>query len=885
MTTAAEIREKFLSYFESKGHTRVPSGSLVLKDDPTLLFANAGMVQFKNVFTGADQRPYSRATSCQKCLRISGKHNDFENVGVTARHHTFFEMLGNFSFGDYFKKDAIEYAWEFITKELGFDKQRLWVTIYKEDNEAAKLWTEHTDIDPNRIVRLGEEDNFWAMGDTGPCGPCSELHYYIGDDVNAQSAQALEHDGATYVEIYNLVFMQYERAADGSLEPLPKPSIDTGLGFERVVAIAQGGRSNYDGDLLRGIIALCEELSGFQYDGSSFKERNLKQDLEYARDVAMRVIADHSRAVSFLIADGVHPSSDGPGYVLRRILRRAIRHGRVLEFSEPFFAKTCGKVIELMGESYPELQEHKDLIIKVVHAEETKFHETLDAGLTILQREVAKVKQGERFSGEAAFLLHDTYGFPLDLTQDALKAYSLEVDEEGFQRAMNQQRTRSREERKAQGIQFQSVSVSGDATKFLGYEHTQTSSSITHIAFSDKKTKKATLGQNLSLFCKETPFYAESGGQVGDTGIIALKDCKLEVQDTQKIGKQHIQHICKVVEGECPASVVGQSVELLVDVERRKQIRLNHSATHLLHSGLRKFLGDHIKQAGSRVDDRSLRFDYSHFENVSYEQLAEIQEFVNEQIRANHEVTTRLMDLEEAKATGAMALFGEKYDEKVRVVQIGPDSLELCGGTHVQRSGDIGMLLLASDGGISAGVRRIECWTGPRAFQHVLAERSHMSRIAQQLKGDTHSIPERVEKLLERVKVLEKEVEQAKSKLASAASTDLLDCKRTSPGGIDVIAERIENTDSDTLRTMVDRLRLKIGSGVVVLGSSHGKKAVIVAGATSDLGKKIHVGNIVKEAVANSGGKGGGRPDFAQAGGVDSSKLGDTLDKVFELIS
>lgn len=885
MKTAAEIREQFLKYFESRGHTRVASSSLVPQNDPTLLFSNAGMNQFKDTFLGNDPREYSRAASCQKCLRISGKHNDFENVGVTTRHHTFFEMLGNFSFGDYFKKDAIRYGWEFVTEVLKLPKERLWVTIFEDDDEAEQLWREQTDIYPSRILRLGEEENFWAMGDTGPCGPCSEIHYYRGDDVGSQSAEAFINDGESYIEIWNLVFMQFERDASGKMTKLPKPSIDTGMGLERVAGIMSGGVSNYDGDIFRGIISVCEELSGHRYSGKDFSARDLRSDLNYARDVAMRVIADHSRSIAFLIADGVLPASDGRGYVLRRILRRAVRHGRVLEFDGPFLQKTCAAVIDLMGDHYSELKDQRDTILKIAHAEETKFHETLDSGLSILQKEVEKLKSGELFPGETAFLLHDTYGFPLDLTEDALKTYSMRVDVPAYQRALDAQRSRSREDRKSQDITFTSFQIDGQPTEFLGYSQTSAESRFVQIVAADSNSKVLRAGDKLSVFVEASPFYAESGGQVGDTGFMRSKDCLLEVLDTQKYGKGYIQHICSVKEGELSLSSIGLKVELEVDAARRNKIKLNHSATHLLHSGLRKFLGDHVKQAGSRVDQNTLRFDYSHFEAVSEEQLAAIQEFVNEQIRANYEVSTQLMKLEDAKKAGATALFGEKYTDDVRVVTIGPESMELCGGTHVQKSGDIGFLMLSSEGGISAGVRRIECWTGANAFQQLLEERQTLQSIARLVKCDNASALDRVEKSLQRSKELERELELLKSKLASAASGDLADRARMSPAGIRVISEQVESADTPTLREMVDRLRLKLGSGVVALGTTQDDKGVIVAGVTSDLTGKLHAGNLIKELTQFSGGRGGGRPDFAQAGGVDVSKLPSALEKFFELIS
>lgn len=880
----ADIREQFLQYFESKGHTRVSSAALVPADDPTLLFTNAGMNQFKECFLGTEKRDYTRATTSQKCLRISGKHNDFENVGVTARHHTFFEMLGNFSFGDYFKTDAIRYGWEFVTDVLSFDKDRLWVTIFEDDDEAEALWREHTDIGPERILRMGEKDNFWAMGETGPCGPCSEIHYYLGATPDKQSEEEFRLDDGTYMEIWNLVFMQFNRDADGNLNPLPKPSVDTGMGLERVTAIAQGVKSNYDTDLLREVISVCEKLSGFTYDGSSYQERDLRSDVNYARDVAMRVIADHSRAAAFLIADGVNPGSDGRSYVLRRIIRRAIRHGQVLQFKKPFMVETVQRVIAGMGGQYPELVERNDLILRIIGAEESKFHETLDAGLAILQREVEKVPEGEQFPGEVAFLLHDTYGFPLDLTEDALKAFKMKVDTASFDKAMAAQKERSRDDRRSQNIVFSAVELSGAPTEFLGYTTTTAESKVTQI-ISEKEGGALSQGDRLSVVVSATPFYGESGGQVGDTGVITIADARLEVVDTQRSAQGHFIHQCRVSSGELAVSEVGATAALEVDELRRNRIRLNHSATHIVHAGLQRFLGEHVKQAGSRVDDGSLRFDYSHFEQVSQSQLDEIEDFVNEEVRKNYEIVTREMPVEEARAAGAKALFGEKYGDIVRVVQIGPNSMELCGGTHADRSGDIGMVVISSDGGISAGVRRIECWSGSSAHTRIMQERNERRAIAGLLKADTHNLPEKVERILQRTRELERELNDARGKIASQASGDLVERARVSPSGIKVITECIDGADTKTLKSMVDKLRVKLGSGVVALGSAQGPRATIVTGVTSDLTETVDAGSLVKEAARTGGGKGGGRSDFAQAGGVESSKLGAALDRVFQLVA
>ncbi len=659
--TGPELRRTFIEYFKKLGHTEVASSALVPDNDPTLLFSNAGMNQFKDCFLGSQKRAYTRAVSSQKCLRISGKHNDLENVGMTARHHTFFEMLGNFSFGDYFKADAIKFAWELITKELKISKDKLWVTIYEKDEEAGKLWQELTDVLPGRILKLGEKDNFWAMGETGPCGPCSEIHYYMGEEGSEQSEEAFRRDDGSYLEIWNLVFMQFNRAADGTLNPLPKPSVDTGMGLERVASVLQGVKSNYDTDLLREIIAECEKLSGFKYNGSSFEIRDLKKDKEYARDVAMRVIADHSRAIAFLIADGVTPSSDGRGYVLRRLIRRAARHGRVLNFKDTFLNKTCKAVIDKMFADYPELKEKEDLIVRVSEAEEKKFYETLDAGLVYLNKECQKLKSGDLFSGDTAFLLHDTYGFPLDLTADVLKVYNLQIDIATFEKCMQQQKTRSRDDRKANAAGFLSIKIDSAKTEFLGYQAEESESKALKIVALDG-SEKSSFNENEEtlLIFDSTPFYAESGGQVGDTGIITFKDCQLQVNDTQKIQDGHFVHTCKIIQGELNQKLIGSKAHLRIDSIRRSKIRVNHSATHLVHSALRNILGEHVKQAGSRVDENTLRFDYSHFSAPEQSQLIAIQTYVNQEIRSNYEINTAIMGTEEAKKSGAMALFGEK---------------------------------------------------------------------------------------------------------------------------------------------------------------------------------------------------------------------------------
>jgi alanyl-tRNA synthetase len=871
----SEVRRAFLDYFVAQGHTEIQSSPLVPANDPTLLFSNAGMNQFKDCFLGAEKRAYARATTCQKCLRISGKHNDFENVGVTARHHTFFEMLGNFSFGDYFKREAIAYAWELVTKVLKVDTARLWVTIFESDDEAFQIWRDVAGVPAERIVRLGEADNFWAMGDTGPCGPCSEIHYYRGEDLSKQSAEGLRSDGASYLEFYNLVFMQYNRSADGTLIPLPKPAVDTGMGLERITSILNGVPANYDTDLLKGVITLTEQLTGYTYDGRSYVQKDLKKDLAYARDVAMRVIADHSRSAAFLIGDGVQPGSDGRGYVLRRILRRAVRHGRVLNFKAPFLKETCNKVIEVFGAHYPELIEHRDLILRVVDAEERKFHETLDAGLSILTKEVESLKKGAQFPGETAFLLHDTYGFPLDLTEDALKPYGVTVDSAAFTSAMEAQRDRSREDRRSQGISYAAVTLEGVKTSFTGYSSLTGESRITNVITSDA---------DYGIVVEETPFYGESGGQVGDVGTITVNGVVCEVIDTQKAQDGYVVHQCKVRSGDPKALIKGARAQLSVDGQKRAEIRAHHSATHLVHAALRAVLGTHVKQAGSRVDGTSSRFDYSHFAPVEPSQLEEIQSRVNEEIRKNHEVVTELMSIDEAKKSGAMALFGEKYGETVRVVEIGEGSRELCGGTHALRSGDLGALYIISEGGIAAGVRRIECVTAHSGYSTSVALQREHARLNELLKGDSVGLAAKIERVLQRTKDLEKHLEIAKSKLAVHAASELFAQAKTSPQGIRYLATHVAEVDAESLKNMVDSLRVKIGSGVIALATTIEGKSLIITGVTADLAGKVHAGNLVKEAAKVANGKGGGRPDFAQAGGLDPSKIQAGLEALVALV-
>ena len=873
-----EIRKAFLEYFRSKGHEVVASSSLAPQNDPTLLFSNAGMNQFKDLFLGSEKRSYTRATTAQKCLRISGKHNDLENVGVTARHHTFFEMLGNFSFGDYFKQDAITYAWEFATKILKLDTNKIWITIFETDDETADLWVKCANVPRSRIIRLGEKDNFWAMGDTGPCGPCTELHYYIGNNPAEQSEADFRKEDGRYVEFWNLVFMQYERSADGKLTPLPKPCVDTGGGLERIAAITNGLKANYDINAFRDLIGVAEKLSGHKYDGSSYVERDLKTDKAYARDVAMRVIADHSRASAFLVADGIAPGNEGRGYVLRRLIRRAARHARSLDLKEPFLFKVCDKVIAMMGEQYPELNARREIILKLVEAEEKKFLETLDSGLEVLESTRKGLKSGELFPGEKAFLLHDTYGFPLDLTEDALKAYGIKVDINKFSHEMEAQRERSRQDRADKGITFTSIKIDAPKSEFLGYKELEADSKLAQVINNEEDPK------SVSVIFEATPFYAESGGQVGDTGIIEVAGCKLQVLDTQRVQNEYIVHKCQILEGKLSQQDKGKKGVLKVDQLRRARIRANHSATHIVHAALREILGTHVKQAGSRVDENSLRFDFSHFEPIKEDEIYAIQDFINTEVRANHEVVTQVLPIEEAKKTGAVALFGEKYGETVRVINIGPKSIEFCGGTHARRSGDIGYIIIGQESGVSAGVRRIECYAGLGAHLQIQNDYRERLKIGEILKSDTRDLAEKIEKVQNRIKSLERDLREANSRVASAKSGSLVETARTSPSGIKVVVDLVDGADPQALRAMVDDLRNRLQSGVVALGSKSADSIIMVAGVTADLTSKINAGNLIKEASKITGARGGGKADFAQAGGGDPSKLSDALERLYSLV-
>ncbi|MBM4288161.1 MAG: alanine--tRNA ligase [Deltaproteobacteria bacterium] len=873
--TGREIREAFLAYFESRAHTRVASSSLVPAQDPSLLFTNAGMVQFKRAFLGEDIRPYTRAATAQKCVRAGGKHNDLENVGKTARHHTFFEMLGNFSFGDYFKTGAIEMAWELLTEHYKLPPERLWATVYYDDTEAADMWHDLIHIPRDRIVGLGEKDNFWAMGDTGPCGPCSEIIIDQGEERACGPDCGIGRcDCDRYLEIWNLVFMQFNRDEQGTLHPLPKPSIDTGMGLERLTAVIQGVPTNFDTDLIRPIIARTEDLAGTAYG----RDRTL--------DVAFKVIADHSRAITFLIADGVLPSNEGRGYVLRRILRRAVRFGRLLGFKQPFLAPVGHKVIEVMGEDYPELASAKSFIDQVVQNEEERFAETLDHGLKILTDNLEELKaRGERtLAGEVAFKLYDTYGFPLDLITDVLLEQHLELDLEGFNEHMTRQRESSRQAWKGGLLgelppAYQSLNEL-PATGFVGYDQLETDSQVLGIIRGEAAVSQAGAGDEVELVVEATPFYAESGGQVADAGTITGPGGLIEVEDVQRLPNEVIIHKGKVKQGEIK---VGQTVRLTIDAHRRRQIASHHTATHLLHAALRKHLGEHVKQAGSLVAPDRFRFDYSHFSAISDEVLAQLEVDLIQDIQQNLPVQVSHVPMAEALASGAMALFDEKYGEKVRTVAVPGVSLELCGGCHVTQTGDIGLCKIISEASVAAGIRRIEAVCGAAALGHVQAESRELEAVAQRLKATKGEVLGKLEKLLQRQRELEKQVEALQGQLASARSGDILDQVKN-VDGIKVLALEVDVADPKGLRDFADKLKDRLQSGVIVLGSGKGDKAMLITVVTKDLTHRLNAGKIVGELAAQLGGKGGGRADMAQAGGPEKDKLPEVLSQVYDLV-
>jgi alanyl-tRNA synthetase len=874
MTTGNEIRKSFLEYFTKRGHTVVKSSSLVPDKDPTLLFTNAGMVQFKNVFLGQERLPYSRAASSQKCLRISGKHNDLEAVGRDTYHHTFFEMLGNWSFGDYYKAEAIEWAWELLTREWGLPKDKLWATVYLDDDEAEKLWARISGLPMERILRFGAKENFWEMGDTGPCGPCSEIHLDRGPEACDKQGHP-EHqcrvngDCARYIELWNLVFIQYNRHEDRSLSELPAKHVDTGMGFERISAVLQKVLSNYDVDFMRDLTASTEKLSGRKYGADP------------AADISFRVIDDHARAVSFLIADGVMPGNEGRGYVLRRLLRRAARHGRLIGLKEPFLHQVATTVVAVMGDAYPELRAEEQRITEVIRAEEERFGETLDRGLVLLGEATAKLKQEQQtiLPGDIAFRLYDTYGFPLDLTEDILSGEDITVDQAGFAKLMEAQRTRGREAREAATMESR-IQLDRPVC-FIGYDRLEGESTVLAIYASGYGKQEAVEGDEIEILTAETPFYGESGGQVGDRGTIqTARGDLLEVTDTQHPTPQLTAHRARVKKGRVQ---VGDRVQLSVNPKQRQKTRLNHSATHILHAVLRRELGPHVRQAGSLVAPDRLRFDFHHSGPIADEKLAAIEAQVNSHVRENAGVTIEEMNYREALGAGALAFFGDKYGERVRVVKIGEFSTELCGGTHVRRSGEIGLFKLPFESGVAAGVRRVEAFTGDGALDLIATYEQRLKEIGTLVRGNPEDAVDKVRKLLERQKELEKEIEKLRGQFEKDQISELLG-KKQPVDGANMVISRVDGLDPKQLRDVADQLKEKLGSGVVVLASASAANVNLVASVSKDLLKKFHAGNIVKELARMVGGGGGGRPDFAQAGGKEPGQIAAALRRAEELI-
>ncbi len=863
MKSSADIRRAFLQFFTEQQHEQVASSSLVPGDDPTLLFTNAGMVQFKELFLGREQRSYQRATTSQRCVRAGGKHNDLENVGYTARHHTFFEMLGNFSFGDYFKREAIQYGWQFLTERLGIPADKLWITVYEEDDEAAEIWLKEIGVDASRLTRIGdkpgakryESDNFWSMGDTGPCGPCSEIFYDHGPEVAGGPPGTPEEDGDRYIEIWNLVFMQYNRDADGTMNPLPKPSVDTGMGLERLVAVIQGVHSNYEIDLFQNLINAAVEVTGCN-------DRENK---------SLRVIADHIRSCSFLIVDGVLPSNEGRGYVLRRIIRRAIRHGYMLGVSDPFFSKLVAPLVQEMGEAYPELAEAQAQVEKVLHLEEQRFAETLEQGMKLLEQAIDALS-GTEIPGETVFKLYDTYGFPADLTADVARERNLTIDQAGFELEMEAQRQRARA---ASNFSIdQSVTISDiEASEFTGYDRLEDKAEVLALYREGERVDCLSEGESGMVVLNRTSFYAEAGGQAGDQGVLQADGLLFEVDDTRKQSGDIFVHIGKVEEG---ALNCGDRLTTQVNAFTRQATLLNHSATHLLHAALRQVLGGHVTQKGSLVNAERLRFDFAHFEPVSREELQQIEQLVNEQIRRNHTVETNIMSQDEAKASGAMALFGEKYGDSVRVLKIGDFSTELCGGIHANAAGDIGLFRITSETGIAAGVRRIEAVTAQAAIEQMEADDEQLQRMANLIKAGRDDLEDKVGQLVEYNRKLEKELDQLKGKLASAAGSDLASAA-VDVAGVKVLAAKLDGIDPKSLRDTLDQLKNKLGSAVVLLVTESGGKVSLVAGVTKDQIGNMKAGDLIKLAAEKVGGRGGGRPDMAQAGGSDSAGIADAL--------
>lgn len=846
--TSAEIRQAFLDFFKQQGHEVVDSSSLIPANDPTLMFTNAGMVQFKDVFLGSDKRSYSRATSSQRCVRAGGKHNDLENVGYTARHHTFFEMLGNFSFGDYFKQDAIKFAWNFLTEELGLPKEKLWITVHHSDTEAEKIWKEEIGVDPERFSKL-DEDNFWSMGDTGPCGPCTEIFFDHGPEVWGGPPGSPEEDGDRYIEIWNVVFMQYNRSADGEMTSLPKPSVDTGMGLERIAAVMQNVHSNYEIDMFQNLLKATAAAVG-------------TTDLD---NKSLRVIADHIRSCSFLIVDGVLPSNEGAGYVLRRIIRRAVRHGNKLGAQGAFFNQLVVALVKEMGEAYPELAEKQAQVERVLLKEEEQFAKTLDHGMRLLEEAINNLK-GSVIPGETVFKLYDTYGFPHDLTADVAREHELTIDDEGFEREMGAQRERARAAGKFSVDYNDAIKLDGE-TSFTGYEHLSGDASTVVALFKEgEAVDELQAGESGLVVLNETPFYAESGGQVGDTGVLSAAAATFTVTNCTKEAKNNLHH-GSVATGTLK---VGDKVAPQVDAERRQSIALNHSATHLLHEALRVVLGEHVQQKGSLNDAERLRFDFSHFESMTDEEVFTVEKLVNDQIRLNTPVVTEIMEIEAAKAKGAAALFGEKYDDEVRVLSMGGDfSIELCGGTHAKRTGDIGLLKITSEGGVAAGVRRIEAVTGECALTYFAEQKNQFEQKLQDQQAKT--------------RLLEKELEQMKAKLAAAKGADLAS-NAVEVNGVKVLAAQLDGVEPKALRDTIDQLKNKLGNGVVVLATVSDGKIALAAGVTKELSGKVRAGDLIKELTAKLGGKGGGRPDFAQGGGSDLAALPAALESVAALV-
>ncbi|QUE90023.1 alanine--tRNA ligase [Pseudomonas sp. SCA2728.1_7] len=866
---SAEIREAFLRFFEEQGHTRVASSSLIPGNDPTLLFTNAGMNQFKDCFLGQEKRAYTRATSSQKCVRAGGKNSDLENVGYTARHHTFFEMLGNFSFGDYFKKDAITYAWTFLTGVLQLPKEKLWVTVYASDDEAYDIWTKQIGVPVERMIRIGDNkgapyasDNFWTMGDTGPCGPCTEIFYDHGDHIWGGPPGSPEEDGDRYIEIWNNVFMQFNRTADGVLHPLPAPSVDTGMGLERISAVMQHVNSNYDIDLFKNLLKASAEAIGCENGDQS----------------SLKVVSDHIRSCGFLIADGVLPSNEGRGYVLRRIIRRACRHGNKLGATGSFFYKIVAALVAEMGEAFPELKKQQSNIERVLKAEEEQFSKTLEHGLKILEQDLLELK-GTVVPGDVVFKLYDTYGFPMDLTADIARERSLTVDEAGFEREMEAQRVRARSA-SSFGLDYNTLVKVDVATEFTGYKDTSGSAKIVAIYKDGQSVDVLNEGEEAVIVLNQTPFYAESGGQIGDCGYLQAGNARFDVRDTTKTGGAFLHH--GVLDS--GSLTIGAPVETHVDAEVRHATSLNHSATHLLHAALRQVLGEHVQQKGSLVDSQRLRFDFSHFEAIKPEQIKALEDIVNAEIRKNSAVETEETDIETAKNKGAMALFGEKYGDNVRVLSMGGDfSVELCGGIHANRTGDIGLLKIISEGGVASGVRRIEAVTGAQALAYLNAAEEQLKEAASLVKGSRDNLIDKLSAVLERNRQLEKQLEQLQAKAASAAGDDLsssaLDVK-----GVKVLAARLDGQDAKALLALVDQLKNKLGRAVILLGSVHEEKVVLVAGVTKDLTGQLKAGDLMKQAAAAVGGKGGGRPDMAQGGGIDAGALDGALALTFPFV-